>query len=83
MAISRRQFLLGPASGLVAVMVHPLRALGQQAAQEITLSTLAMTAGAYLYLPFDVPEGVKRIAVRITRSGGDAKTGVPPDRLEA
>ncbi|MBW3651810.1 MAG: hypothetical protein KY458_14690, partial [Actinobacteria bacterium] len=76
MVLSRRHFLLGSASGLVAVVVSPRRVLGRQGSQEIDLTAVAAAAGSYLYLPFDVPTGVNRIGVKITKSGGDAKTGV-------
>ncbi|MPY78281.1 MAG: hypothetical protein GEV04_07265 [Actinophytocola sp.] len=42
---------------------------------EITLTATAFGAGTYLYLPFQVPAGVNRVAVSMTKSA-DAAVGI-------
>lgn len=75
--ISRRRFLLAGGAGLASVAYGPRVALGRQrgAAQTITLQATAAHMGQYLYLPFEVPRGVNRIDVAVTKQG-DAVTGV-------
>lgn len=74
--ISRRRFLLAGGAGLASVAYGPRVAFGQQraATQTITLTATAAHMGQYLYLPFEVPGGVSRIDVSVTKQG-DAKTG--------
>ena len=74
--ITRRRFVLATATGIVTAAYGPLRAIAQSAGtQTITLQATAAHIGQYLYLPFQVPAGVNRIDVKITKVG-DAVTGV-------
>jgi len=76
--LSRRQFLVGSsAAGLVSVAYSPRVALarGPGSSQTIVLTATALHLGQYLYLPFDVPSGVNRIDVAVTKQG-DAILGV-------
>lgn len=75
--ISRRRFLLAGGAGLATVAYGPRVAFGQvrAATQTVTLTATAAHMGQYLYLPFEVPDGVNRIDVSVTKQG-DAKTGV-------
>lgn len=75
--LSRRRFLLAGAAGAVSVAYGPVRLVRAQAppTQTIELTATARNIGQYLYLPFQVPSGVNRVAVSITKTGGDAITG--------
>lgn len=75
--ISRRRFLLAGGAGVASVAYGPRVAVGQQrsATQTVTLTATATRMGQYLYLPFEVPAGVNRIDVSVTKQG-DAVTGV-------
>lgn len=72
--ITRRAFIGAAASASSSVFFRSHRVLAQ-ASQEVVMSAMATTLGTYLYMPVDVPAGVNRISVAITKAGGDAKTG--------
>jgi len=89
MMISRRRFLLA-GTGVVAAACGGLPALAAPAAasgawaatrtraatRTVALTGTAIVPGQHLELPFRVPLGVNRVDVSVTRSGGDAVTGV-------
>jgi hypothetical protein len=70
----RRGALL--ASGITgAGLVGLPRDASAAAESRIVLSATAAAAGHYLYLPFEVPAGVNRVAVSMTKAG-DASMGI-------
>lgn len=75
MGVSRRKFLAGLGATAVAGVAIPAdKALGDSRSGErqrmVTLTGTATRIGEYLYLPFDVPEGVARLEGKLTEKGG-------------
>lgn len=74
--VTRRRFLIA-GTGVVTAAYGAVPALGKPgpATQTVTVTGTATLPGQHLELPFEVPAGVNRVQVAVTRTGGDAVTG--------
>ena len=74
--LTRRSFIRRTGLAVGATLLAGPRVLAQTigATEEVVLMHTGAGFGTYVYLPFDVPHGVNRIDVAVTKVG-DAKTG--------
>ncbi len=74
--LSRRQFLIA-GTGLVTALYDSRATAGPAGTttRTVTITGTAILQGQYLELPFEVPSGVNRVDVVVTKSVGDAVTG--------
>lgn len=74
---TRRQFLVTAGGAGVGVAMGAVRtAQAGGAPSGVTITAQTGPPGSYLYLPFDVPEGVNRLDVAATKATAEAKTGI-------
>ena len=72
-----RRYLLGAAAASLAGRATPAAAEeSTDRTESFVLTADANKDGEYLYLPFTVPKGVRRVDLELSKSGGDASVGI-------
>lgn len=75
--LSRRRFLAGLAIATAAGILVPAKGVfARRAGREVVLTATARRTGEYLYLPFEVPGGVGRIDIKLTKNNEETKVGI-------
>jgi len=76
MGFSRHKFLTGLAAVTGVGALAPAEVALARPSRTIVKTATATRTGEYLYLPFQVPRGVDKVAVELTKNNPETKVGV-------